>query len=465
MNVEVTQEKNNENRVFSASDLRAMLNSPTDDILSQSNDSAKILIEGRTFRSEYITLNETVTVNYPLEFKGCRFESENVMLIHGLICNEDITFEDCAFPSSIMFSNGTFKKDLSLSYVRTSKVHFGYCDFNAVYVSGYDLDEVWMSGSRFENLIIGHNLFGENIKKITLFAKANETGDITVRQQSLDALYISGTNRDRALVFDEIRVNNVSLINFTNEGICNFVDIKPKNIDIDSRYFQVVNSTLDSTQFHQVQFSAYKEFIILHSFITESIFISCGWSSNIRAIHGPSYPSFKQSITEGRKITSAEIVNIKEAYRQLKISMSKHSDRIQEMKFYSQELNYHNRSLKWTWPWNDQFWDKVILSFSKAFGNYGQSFVRPLFWLFVVYYVLFLIALVCGGFYPLQIDIWTPTASGFEEAFEKFFIYINPLRKLDTSFSGYLILIDLLMRIWSSYMIYNIIKSSRRFIS
>lgn len=175
--------------------------------------------------------------------------------------------------------------------------------------------------------------------------------------------------------------------------------------------------------------------------------------------------AFEDSLKAGRKTTPNEIVAIREAYRQLKISMSKHSDKIQEHKFYSEELNYHNIALTWGKPWENQFWDKLILHWSRTLSDYGQSFIKPLAWLLLGHYILFLTALLCNGFAPLHISLCKPTGAGFEEAFEKYFLYINPLRRLEVSLPGYLILLDLLMRIWSSYMIYNLIRASRRFIS
>jgi len=69
------------------------------------------------------------------------------------------------------------------------------------------------------------------------------------------------------------------------------------------------------------------------------------------------------------------------------------------------------------------------------------------------------------GLYPLQVNWNNPTSQGFKMASEQYFIYINPFRKLEISFSGYLVVVDLLMRVWSSYMLYNIIRASRRFIN
>ncbi len=455
----------NNNRTLSAIELRDILRNPPTEFIKESHGIKSILISRYTIEDERLILDKSITVNLPLIFEGCTFKSKKQFFISGITCNESLIFNFCTISDSIYFDSGTFKKEVVLKYVHVKYIHLSDCTFDEVSISGYHIDEIWMSGSKFESLNIGEHLVGDNISKLTIFAEEDETGDITVREQGFDEIHLSGTNKGRTFNFEQVKCDTVSIINFKNEGSLNFFGIEPKDVNNDKRYFQIINSNLDKVQFYRAHFSQYKELIIMDSFITDALFIGCRWSNNIRALYGPGYRTFKDSLKTGRKTTDTEIVAIKEAYRQLKISMSKHSDKIQEHKFYSQELNFHNKTLSWEQPWTNQFWDKVILFFSKTFSDYGQSFIKPLCWLLVGHYILFILALQLNGFDPLHISLSEPTATGFKEAFEKFFIYINPLRRLETSLSGYLILLDLLMRIWSSYMIYNLIRASRRFIS
>ena len=132
-------------------------------------------------------------------------------------------------------------------------------------------------------------------------------------------------------------------------------------------------------------FAHYRELMIIDSFITDALFIGCKWSNNIRGING--YNISQDSLKREHKITPEEIVAIKDAYRQLKISMSKHSDKIQENKFYAEELYFHNKMLSWGKPWENQFWDKIILLFSKTFSDYGHSFIKPIIWLLIGHYI------------------------------------------------------------------------------
>jgi hypothetical protein len=451
-------------KVLSAEELKAILRNPPNEFIKEEYEQSRILIDGYTIEDEHLILDESITVNLPLTFHGCTIKTDKQFFISGLTCNDTLTFERCTISDCLYFDSGNFK-DVIVKYVHVKSIHIKGCTFGKVSISGYNIDQIWISGAKFKELYIGEYLAGDNISKLVLFTKEDETGDIFVSEQSFDEISLIGTNKGRRINFAKLKCNNISITNFKNEGILKFYGIEPKDPNSDKRYFQIINSNLDKAEFYRVLFSQYQELIIIDSFINDALFIACKWNNNVRALYGPGYIGFEDSVKTGRKTTPKEIVAIKEAYRQLKISMSKHSDKIQEHKFYSEELNFHNKTLTWGKPWENQFWDKVILLLSKAFSDYGQSFIKPLFWLLVGHYILFTLALLFNGFSPLHITLCDPTAVGFKEAFEMFFIYINPLRSFENSLSGYLIFLDLLMRIWSSYMIYNLIRASRRFIS
>lgn len=81
------------------------------------------------------------------------------------------------------------------------------------------------------------------------------------------------------------------------------------------------------------------------------------------------------------------------------------------------------------------------------------------------YFILFSIVLLLDGFEIIYLSLFNSTSEGFKKRFGNFYIYINPLRGSSLTLAGYLIFVDYLIRIWSSYMIYNLIRPLRRFIS
>lgn len=455
----------NEKKITS-DELMGLLQNPTDDILKIDEGNTTILFDGYIIEKEEYFILYDIDISREIIFKNCTFNSKDLIFIEGITCDENVVFENCRFSKKLIINNATFSKDLLFKFVYLDDgIHISGGSFNKISISGYDTKKIKISNVTFENLHIGEYLINQTIGKFVIFCKSNEVGNIIAREQNFENIYISGTNGGSKFDFENTKCDNVSIDNFINEGSLNFYGIAPLNKTSDKKYFQIVNSNLEKAQFFRASFADYKELVIIDSFVTDCVFIGCMWGNNIRALKGIGYGTYEKSFETGRKITLAETPAIKEAYRQLKISMSKHSDKIQENRFYAEELNYHNKSTSWTAPWKNQFWDKLILHGSNLFSNYGQNFIKSLFWLLFGHLAFFILAILLGGFESLHINVCHPTNAGFEDAFEKYFIYINPLRKPDTSFPGYLILLDVLMRIWSSYMIYNLIRTSRRFIS
>lgn len=450
---------------ITSEELVKILRNPHAGILEISEEVATIVLNDYIIEDTHIILYEGIEIHKPVKFKNCEFKSDNFIYIDGVVWHEDVMFDSCTMSEGIHLSGTTFKKELCFKFVFTKSIYIHRGFFEKISISGYDIEDITLSNATFKEFNIGEYLLNQTIGEFVVFSDSNEVGNITVTQQNFGKIYLRGTNKDKKFDFENIKCNDINLDNFTNEGSLNFYGIEPIDLTNDQRYFQIVNSNLEKAQFFRADFANYKEFIIIDSFITDCLFIACKWTNNIRAIRGIGYGTFEKSLKDGRKISTSETFAIKEAYRQLKISMSKHSDKIQENIFYGEELNFHNKTMSWTLPWKNQFWDKLILYGSNIFSNYGQSFVKSLFWLIFGHLILFNIAVLLNGFQSLHINFQNPTSTGFEDAFEKYFIYINPLRKPDTSFSGYLIFLDLLMRIWSSYMIYNLIRTSRRYIS
>lgn len=455
---------NPKEKKITSNELLELLQNPTDDILESTEEGTSILIDGYIIEDEHLMIY-AIEIDRKITFKNCNFNNENLLYIDKIECNENVIFEACSFPKLLVISQSTFKKELCFKYVFFEDITIFGGSFEKISISGYDIKKIKISNVNFQNLHIGEYLLNQTIGQFIIFCTSNEVGNIIAKEQSFEKIYISGSNKGSKFDFENIKCNDVTIDSFINEGSLNFYGIEPLDLTSDKRYFQIVNSNLEKAQFFRANFYNYQELVIIDSFITDCLFIGCVWGNNIRALKGIGDGTFEKSLEKGRKITISETSAIKEAYRQLKISMSKHSDKIQENRFYAEELNYHNKNIPWSFPWKNQFWDKMILYASNIFSNYGQNFGKSLFWLVFGHLAFFILAISLGAFEALQINIYYPTSAGFEDAFEKYFIYINPIRSPETSFSGYLISLDLLMRIWASYMIYNLIRTSRRFIS
>jgi len=108
--------------------------------------------------------------------------------------------------------------------------------------------------------------------------------------------------------------------------------------------------------------------------------------------------------------------------------------------------------------------DIIIVGSNYIFSDFGQSILLPLGWLFSVHYLLFSI-LMLNNVFEVQFSLTNATWSAFFKGFELYLQLLSPLHKFDlypdpgTLFG----IVDFLMRLFSTYFIYHIIKASRQY--
>lgn len=435
--------------------LRRILDRKNDDYFYNSN-SGTLYISDTIFEDDVeLESLSHFTVNVKVTFANCYFNT-NIFPFSKFTFTEELTIIDCYFIDEFEISHITCKSLFYLTGVNAPSILFVSGEFENILFTPNSVGRVEITNSTFKKF----SIFNEHDRKgsidtVQIVNLNNTSGDLSVSGIEINVLYIAGNNLSKKYEVSGVKANVINLSYFKNLGELNFYGVK--SLRKDSSVFQIVGSNLGKAEFYSTDFSSFNYFTIVDSFIAECLFINCNWNRKIRGVLLFNYRSI---VHKNIPIKKTEHVKIKEAYRQLKLSMSKHNDKIQETAFYSKEMNVHNSLLKWN---VNTFWDKLILYFSRYTSNYGQSFGKPFFFLFLFHLILFMIAIIAGGFDKIHFT-WQPNAEGFKIAFEKFFIYINPLRKLETSFSGYLIVVDLLMRVSASFLIYNILRSTRRFI-
>ncbi|MCK7559080.1 hypothetical protein MKQ70_30525 [Chitinophaga sedimenti] len=215
----------------------------------------------------------------------------------------------------------------------------------------------------------------------------------------------------------------------------------------------IINSQLNKAEFSSINFKQYSLIVLGDSDFTQCSFNHVTWSENVLG----AIPVTKQEETpEKHKIFE---LKSRETYRQLKHAMSKQGDVINEQKFHSKEMICYLNGLG-----KGSLGTKLIIAFSYWTSDFGQSIGRPLLWLFSLHSVLFLVLLGCSNVFDFQFSN-NFNSQAFGMGFNKYFYLMNPIRKFEEGgFYGGWIIIDILMRIISSYMIYNIVRATRRFI-
>lgn len=391
-----------------------------------------------------------------IEIENCFFEKE--FYLDGPIFTKRVSIENCFFDKSLLFTNATFSESLDLKFIHCSNsfVLWGG-NYKRITFSQYDLKELTVYGGEFTLLDIGYWTGSDIIGEITILnsGSKDKLGNINIKSMKIGKLYLGGDNKGNDFKIENCLCKVVIIEDFVNNGNLKFFGLEPLKDDNHKSYFEISKTNLGSSQFYRLNFKGFDEVNIFDSYLTDSIFSNVKWKDKITAFHRSELQSIVKK-HDDQKSTSKELSQIKETLRQLKLVMSKQGDKIQELKFYSQEMNTYNKLLPWTSPCTDNFWNKIILHLSRIFSDYGQSFLRPLIFLFVFNLIFFILIDIVS----IDKNDW----SSFIYCWGEYFKLINPLHKLDDTLIGWGVFLDLLSRIASSYFVFSLIRASRRFV-
>lgn len=382
------------------------------------------------------TPEKTVDSERSVLFNNCLFVDG--FILKNTTCKDSVFVTKCLFQTNVTF--GIRAKFKNLTFTECTAMGFTIDNgaFENVNIHKAEFEFYSILGGKFNSFNITQTI--SIIKRITFYNTDSDFGKISVTGVKVDSLIIQGK------VVNQIHISNVEFRHLSLQSVqveekISFSDCA--SLDKMSK-ISIHNSNLSKSEFYNIDFSRFLHIEINSSIITECQFIGCIWGDNFFYLKG--YQS---------------IISQKEVYRQLKLSMSSHKDNVQEQFFYGKEMDMLYILTKWKWK---SLGNKLILFFSKYTSNFGQSLFQPLVILLVGHAILFFSALLLGAFHPLHVSLVNPDAKGLEIGFEKFFVFISPFRKWENSMGGYLIIIDVFMRILSAFMIYNMVRVTRRFI-
>jgi hypothetical protein len=158
------------------------------------------------------------------------------------------------------------------------------------------------------------------------------------------------------------------------------------------------------------------------------------------------------------------MTGLRETYRQLKYAYYKQGDTVMEHQFHALEMKvYAIRLLReGEWCTRKGMQTFLILLLSWGTSDFGQSIIRPLLTVLFLGVLLFTLFVYQGGAAHLQIGHfnWSTAWGTFPDVVN----FMNPLRRPSGDLKEWPIVTDVLMRIISSYCIFNIVRATRRFV-
>lgn len=430
----------------------------------------------REIDHKIITTKVRITGNHPESIR-----------IYNCYFKENVTIEDAKFAKGLVFENCFFDKDFMIgeNVVIDQILAIPDTHCNRFIARRLEMEDCYASFTECTSITLDNVKFkGFRLEFDRLVGKLDS---VTVADANLDAtgdLYITNLRTERFCISGQTRKTNVHIVNldvtvfemesYRNEAIFQLSDVIAVPGRSDRKFF-MARSYLGKAEFNNIDFGSFQFMYIASSHLIDTLFVNITWNYNIRALdlsdhHFNATHNSILEIENGKLQHLLKRTNLRmddevilyytrqrEIYRQLKFTMSKQGDIINEQKFHALEMEAYDRSLLW----KESRWTKMILKLSRWTSDYGQSVIKPIGWLLVIHFILFAILLWNGYFTDLKFSVH-PNKQGMIDGVNYYFETINPFRKTESGNS--FVIIDLLMRIWASYMIYNFIRASRRFI-
>lgn len=430
-------------------------------LIQRENNKDVVIIKNKSF--EEIKVESDMEFPYEIQVQDCtvdgnfeiaagkysdrfifkRIEVKNIIITggkftQGLFINNCKVLDGIVFykkENNIFFPASVSIENNSAHYISVNNLDFEYINFSQNEVSWIRVSNSLIYPETKERKL--EHLFSK-VKYFNFSLK--EKSKLLVDFQEIDNLSFNGSLNSAEISMNMIKVQQLSIQEFTkpSSGILNLSRFRPLN---DKSSVIIQNSFLGSTSFYDCDFASFKSFSVASSHFIDLIYANTTWPKKISIAD---YDSFSPSPY------SAEEVNaqLRETFRQLKISASKQGDKLQEAVFYRNEMVYLNRTLSS----NTHFTTKLSLLLSLISNNHKQNWILPIIWLFVLN-IIFVLMMLSNGICNLHFN-WSI-----------FFNLLNPAHRFSdlaiaTNFLN--LFVDFSSRIFNGFLIYQIVTAFRK---
>lgn len=300
------------------------------------------------------------------------------------------------------------------------------------------------------------NGLGKSIDKITLPITPKFQGVLKFEGWVVDNVTISGVNQDLKLLFKRNLFRFFVFNDFANYGDLSFDKCKAYG---DST-FNMINCDLGGARLNEFDFDSFVKIRVDNATIDNIKPTSINW--------------FKKEALEigiDEQTKKEEYQRKREFYRQIKQALKNNGNQIDSLLFQAREMSAYNQELKESKE--TTIGDKAIIIISNT-NDFGLNWLKPLaivLILTMITYLTILPAISDKIRYGISFDSedLKNTWHAFYSNFKVFWQLFNPVRRLDDTYgkiiNSWIILIDLLHKIFLGIMIFQIIKAFRKYVS
>lgn len=388
--------------------------------------------------------------------------------------DDNINLEAVGAEKILTIIGGRFKKSISVSYRNTTNNLVG------------SFQEIFIQSANFENgLYIQDSdlLNPSRLNSIIIPFNAQLNGKISIDNLKVNFIKFSGTNFNANVSLNNIQPKQILFDRFFNYSDIQLTDFRADH-DCESEF--IVNSSfLGKFLLLNTSLASFNKVKIMNSHFSDIATSNVSWFEDNQLETG--YLVYKMSYTKRLKLNFLMLfINLQrlddnviistkkqEIYRQLKVAMEKHGNRIQSLKFKQLEMKYYGKLLQYT----KSFWnlDRLIL-ISNLTNNHGKHWFKPVLlaiFLTIPFYIL-MIASMSPDLALAPANSVQDIKSTYDILSDNLAIYIqlfNPARLLnriipkDSNLDLHTItyFFDILQRIVLSFLIFQTISAFRKY--
>jgi hypothetical protein len=364
-----------------------------------------------------------------LSFSSCTF---NQYFYSKELVASNFIFEFCQFNHS---------KQLVIDQFKTMNFKFEKNEFNRdIQLIPKTAELISLIGGESKSTLTLSNRGNKNtISKLFLEFNSNHNTDFLLRNLITDYIQIHGELKDSTLSINNIKLRIGVIKYFFNNGNVLINALSPLT---ENSLLALKGINLGNAMISSINFSEFSKIKISNCNLVDIVPINIKWC--------------KSDLLKTENTLKDRI----ETYRQLKIVAQKNLDTPTKLMYYKYEMKAHLKSIK---KEKGMLSDKFILFTNLISNNHGLNWFIAFCWLMffsIIWYTLVK--------YSLNQTQFNPKLIGNEIG--RFISFMNPAHRFSIVFdvkkemySSNAVFFDSISRIFSSYLIYQLISAFRKY--
>ncbi|WP_029520147.1 hypothetical protein [Persephonella sp. IF05-L8] len=337
---------------------------------------------------------ESLKFESPVDFWHSKFLDKFHLL--RVIFKNRVDFSECKFFGDFNISYSYIPYFLCYETLFYKKADFIGCKFK---------DSVKIYGCKFyDNFDLSESEFDKEAKFLVYGYYDNKENKVEIQNLIINSIY----NYSETIRFYGVKVKN--LLKITNTSLKNFDfnnldlteakdivfrnvsfdncilnnihwgDVSEERINIEEKWIPLKNLIrpyISSDDEVETKIDELKEKITNNELTKENLI-----DRSLR-LRVEAYLSHKKLET----LKEEKIIELRDVYRQLKLALDKQEDHITANKFYALEMKAYEKYFEqqgWT---KDNWQERLVFTIHKWVSNFGQSWTKPLMWLFTISFI------------------------------------------------------------------------------